>query len=152
LNHILDPRLGGTLSEHRPALTYPILFGLITLCLAAGGVYVGTQSETSGYFVALGSLVFYSLYLAATLRRHLTISEHGFCLRSGSKQQVILWRDITKVSATYSYHPHPDTIIDIVIKADPAPRVVLKMTWSNHKAIRAAFWPLLEPRSAAPGA
>ena len=152
MSHLLDPRLGRTLSEHRPALTYPILFGLIALCLAAGGAYVGAQAEASGYFVALGAVVIYGLYLFATLRRHLMIAENGFCLRTGRGQRVVLWRDITALSATYSYHPHPDTIIDIVIKADPAPRVVLKMTWSNHKAIRAAFWPLLEQRVTAPGA
>jgi len=142
-----DPRLGLFLSEHRPAYTYPILFSLIALSIAVGGIYVGLNGDTSGYFVSVVIIVLLALYLLRAIRRRLFLHEHGLHLRSAGTDRVMLWRDITSASATYSYHPHPDTIVDVTLKSGAGLRFVLRMTWSNHKALRAALWPLLEAQA-----
>lgn len=143
-----DPRLGALQSEHRPALTYPILFSLIGVCLAAGGVFVGLNGDQPGFFVAAAAVVGTAAYLYFTFRRRLCLYEHGLLLRSGGSERVMLWRDITAVSPTYSYHPHPDTIIDVTLRAGAERRLVLRMAWSNHKAVRKAIWALVAPPSA----
>ncbi len=143
-----DPRLGALQSKHRPALTYPILFSLIGLCLAAGGVFVGLNGDQPGFFVAAAAVLGTAAYLHFALRRRLFLHEHGLLLRSGGSERVVLWRDITAVSPTYSYHPHPDTIIDVTLRAGAERRLVLRMTWSNHKALRRVIWALIAPASA----
>ena len=142
-----DPRLGRLLSEHWPAYTYPILFSLIALSLAVGGIYVGLNGDMPGYFVSVVTIALLALYLSRALRRRLFVHEHGFHLRFAGTDRVMLWRDITSASATYSFHPHPDTIVDVTLKSGVGPRFVLRMTWSNHKALRAALWPLLEAQA-----
>ncbi len=143
-----DPRLGALRSAHRPAVTYPILFSLIGLSLAAGGLFVGFNGDSPGFAVAAAAVLSTSAYLYSSLRRRLFLYEHGLLLRAGGQERSILWRDITAITPTYSSHQHPDTIIDVILRSGTEPRLVLRMTWSNHQAIRKQLWSLIESSAA----
>lgn len=145
-----DPGLGALRSEHWPALTYPVLFSLIGLCLAVGGVFVGLNGDTQGFGVAAAATIFTDAYLYVSSRRRLYLYENGLLLGAGGRERFMMWRDVTAVTPTYSYNPHPDTIIEVTFRSGAEPRLVLRMTWTSHRALRRAVWALISPSPLAP--
>ncbi len=146
-----DPRFGSLISEHRHTYTYPVLVGLVAACLFIGGVFVAVYAQpVAGSIVALASVAIAVPYIYVQSRHRLYVYENGLRLAKGGTVQPLLWRDIAKVNVSYSYHAHPDTIIDIDFRQGVGPRLVLRMNWTRRKELARHLWPLLasEPEGA----
>ncbi|MGB5019041.1 MAG: hypothetical protein WBO66_04905 [Candidatus Moraniibacteriota bacterium] len=139
----IDPRLGALKSEHRPALAYPIVFSIIGVCVFAGSVFTAVNGQPEAAYLAAVVAVALIAYLATVSRRRLFVHENGIRLRSGSSERPVLWAEVVKATPTYSIHEDPETLIDVSLRTESGPRLVLRMNWSNHKALRREVWSML---------
>lgn len=136
MSNIYDPRLGTVLSAHRASLIYPILSLAICLPLSIGGFYVSANGGGNiPLILAAISLAFMTIYIGLNRKKKLTVCEHGICIESISGMRSILWRNITKVTITYSCVQNPYSVIDISIRQSGGPRIVVNTNWSNRRQL-----------------
>jgi hypothetical protein len=142
-----DPALGKVISEHRHTLTYPLIvssvaLGLLLLCVLAavnGAVAVGLGL---GVPIAAGTAAF----VWSQSRHRLYVHENGIRLVKRRSANSVTWDRVERINTTFSYHSHPDTIIDVSIRQRQGPRLVLRMNWSNRKELARHLWPIIQSR------
>lgn len=144
------PQLGSLRSTHRVSPTWPILIGLIlaaavavfALPIASGTKLFGLAGPFGAAALVATAVVLYGAYLYLFCRRTLWLHEFGVLYRNRGKVQSLAWSDLAGIHATFSYHPHRDTITSVRLTSRQGSTIWLPMNWTHQAPIRERIWSL----------